>query len=121
MKIRQFCETLKARIASGEAIDLILDSTGLRFGKASHWYETKYGKPCVNTPWRRMHLSMDPEMNMHRLEITGLESSDIGMMDPLVPTDEEQKIGKIIADGAYYRIEGTHALHELPQELRLTH
>ena len=112
LKIRQFCETLKARIERGESVDLILDSTGLRFGKASHWYETKYGKPCINTPWRKMHLSMDPEMNMHGLEITDLEASDIGMMDELIPKDGDQPIGKVIADGAYYRIEGTQALHD---------
>jgi hypothetical protein len=112
VKIHQFCDVLKARIARGESIDLILDSTGLRFGKASHWYETKYGKPCINTPWRRMHLSMDPEMNMHGLEITDLEKSDIGMMSQLVPTNEGQKIGKVLADGAYYSIEGTQALYD---------
>ena len=112
LKIRQFCETLKARIERGESIDLILDSTGLRFGKASHWYETKYGKPCINTPWRKMHLSMDPEMNMHGLEITDLESSDIGMMDTLIPKASDQTTGKVIADGAYYSIEGTQALHD---------
>lgn len=110
LKIRHFCETLKARIERGESIDLILDSTGLRFGKASHWYETKYGKPCITTPWRKMHLSIDPEMNMHGLEITDLEISDIGMMDQLVPTNDEQKTGKVTADGAYYSIEGTQAL-----------
>lgn len=52
----------------GESIDLILGSTGLRFGKASHWYETKYGKPCINAPWLKMHLSMDTDMNMHSIE-----------------------------------------------------
>jgi hypothetical protein len=112
LKIRQFCETLKARIERGESIDLILDSTGLRFGKASHWYELKYGKPCINTPWCKMHLAMDPELNIHSLEITNLEESDIGMMDDLIPANEEQKIGKVIADGAYYSIEGTQALHD---------
>ena len=106
LKIRQFCETLKMRMERRESIDLILDSTGLRFGKASHWYETKYGRSCITTPWRKMHLSMDPEMNMHGLEITDFEASDIGMMDTLIPKDGDHPIGKVIADGAYYSIEG---------------
>lgn len=37
VNIRHFCEALKARIKHGESVSLILDSTGLRFGKASHW------------------------------------------------------------------------------------
>jgi len=76
VEVRQFCDKLAQRVERGEAVTLILDSTGLRFGKASHWYETKYGKPCTQKPWRKMHLSMDPEMNMHGVEITDYESSD---------------------------------------------
>lgn len=110
VKIRHFCEALKARIERGESVSLILDSTGLRFGKASHWYETKYGKPCENTPWRKMHFSMDPEMNMHQLEMTELESPDIGLMDTLISTDSGQPIAEAIGDGAYYSIEGVQAL-----------
>jgi transposase len=112
LKIRQFCETVKGRIARGEEVDLILDSTGLRFGKASHWYEQKYGKPCENRPWRKMHIAIDHEMNMHGIEITDVEDSDIGMMDALMPKDESQPIGKVIADGAYYSIKGTQSLHD---------
>ncbi len=44
IKIKLFCQNIRRRIASGEEIDLIADSTGLRFGKASHWYETKYNR-----------------------------------------------------------------------------
>lgn len=112
VKIRQFCDKLASRIERGESISLILDSTGLRFGKASHWYETKYEKPCLNTPWRKMHLSMDPEMNIHGLEITDLETSDIAMMDAFVSEDNELSIDKVLADGAYYSIEGTQNLYD---------
>jgi hypothetical protein len=106
VKVKQFCNKLAKRVANGESISLILDSTGLRFGKASHWYETKYGKPCTQRPWRKMHLSMDPEMNMHGVEITDYESSDIEMMDRLIPDDGSIIVDKVIADGAYYSIEG---------------
>ena len=73
LKVRQFCDKLAKRIAQGEPIDLIFDSTGLRFGKANHWYQTKYGKPCKQTPWRKLHISMDPQMNVHGIEITNTE------------------------------------------------
>jgi len=99
-------------MADGEEIDLILDSTGLRFSKASDWYETKYGKPCKTRPWRKMHLSMDPEMEMYGAEITGYEESDIGVMDRLFPDDKKVKVGKAIADGGYYSIEGVEALYK---------
>jgi hypothetical protein len=55
---------------------------------------------------------MDPEMNIHGLEITDLEASDIGMMDTLIPKASDQTTGKVIADGAYYSIEGTQELHD---------
>lgn len=38
LKVRQFCDKLAKRIEQGESITLIFDSTGLRLGKASHWY-----------------------------------------------------------------------------------
>jgi hypothetical protein len=61
LKVRQFCDKLAKRIEQGEPITLIFDSTGLRFGKASHWYETKYNKPCSQTPWRKMHIPAEIE------------------------------------------------------------
>jgi Transposase DDE domain len=89
---------------------LILDSTGLRFGKASHWYETKYGKPCTQKPWSKMHLSMDPEINMHGIEITDYEMSDIEVIDALISKDDGISVDKVIADGAYYSIERAERL-----------
>jgi hypothetical protein len=112
LKIRQFCDKLVQRITRGESVSLILDSTGLRFGKASHWYETKYGKPCTQTPWKKLHLAMDPEMNMHAVAITDYESSDIEMMEELIPENGPQPIEEVIADGAYYSKEGVEKLHK---------
>ena len=53
-----------------------------------------------------MHLSIDPDMNMHAIEIRDYESSDIGTMDKLIPEDAAQSIEKVIADGIYYSMEG---------------
>ncbi|UCM94704.1 MAG: transposase [Candidatus Megaira endosymbiont of Mesostigma viride] len=36
IRIKLFCQNIRRRIESGEEIDLIADSTGLRFGKAGH-------------------------------------------------------------------------------------
>ena len=110
LKTKQYCDKLAKRIRDGESISLILDSTGMRFDKASHWYETKYGKPCKDRPWRKLHLSMDPEMNIHQIEITDYEASDIGEMDNLLCTEQSAQIESVTADGAYYSKEGVERL-----------
>lgn len=113
VKTKQYCDKLVKRLHRGESITLILDSTGMRFDKASHWYETKYDKVCKNKPWRKLHLAMDSEMNIHTIDITTYESSDIEEMANLIP-DEQSPINveSVMADGAYYSIEGVEKLQE---------
>ena len=109
VEVKQFCNKLKRRIAAGETVSLILDTTGLRFGRASHWYETKYNKACKNRPWSKMHLSMDSDMNIHSIEITDNLVSDIAMQDKLIPSNIA--LDKLIADGGYYSIDGVERLY----------
>jgi hypothetical protein len=111
VKVQQFCNKLAKRLDNGEAISLIADSTGLCFGKASYWYETKYEKPCTHKPWRKMHLSMDLDMNIHSAEITDYTASDTEVMGLLIPKDLKI-IDKFIADGGYYSIEGVEELYK---------
>jgi len=62
-----------------------------------------------------MHLSIDPEMNVHGIAITDTAVSDSDGMDLVIPTDVQ--VAKVIADGAYYSIERGEALFtagELP-------
>jgi len=110
LKVKHFCEEVVQRVNNGESVVLICDSTGMRFGKASHWYEEKYGKPCDNTPWRKLHLGIDPGMNMHSVEVTDYASSDIGMMDDLL--NVEVPVSKVISDGAYYSKIGVQKLYD---------
>lgn len=112
VRIKQFCDKLVQRVKQGEPVSLILDSTGMRFDKAGHWYETKYGLPCKQTPWRKLHLSIDPDMNIHGIDITEREVSDQEMLAGLLFTNEDQIIEKVIADGAYYSIEGVEHLYK---------
>lgn len=109
VETKQFCNKLKRRLEAGEDVSLILDATGLRFGRASHWYETKHNKVCKNRPWSKMHLLMDPEMNVCAVEITDNSIPDIAMQESLVP--KGIVIDKIIADGGYYSIEGVKHLY----------
>lgn len=111
IKIRHFCDKLAQRIKRGESINLLMDSTGLQFSKASHWYEEKYGKTRSKKPWRKLHLSMDTEMEMFCAQITECDEPDGSVMDDLFP-EEGSNIEKVTADKGYYSIEGVEALYK---------
>lgn len=111
LKVQQFCNKLAKRTERGERVTLIFDSTGLRFGKASHWYQTKYEKPCDQKPWRKLHISTDPEMNIHDVGITETSVCDIEMMDDLIPEEISPLLEKVVADGGYYSKEVVEDLY----------
>ena len=111
LKVKHFCHKLAKRLSSGESINLLLDSTGLRFCKASYWYEKKYGKTPKNEPWRKFSISIDQEMEIFGAEITDCDQADINLMNDLIPT-ESINIKKVTADGAYYSIEGVETLYK---------
>ncbi|MGF6265280.1 hypothetical protein OKW49_006279 [Paraburkholderia youngii] len=108
VSVTQRCEQLARRLARGGTISLMVDSTGLSFGRASQWYEEKYAQKAARTPWRKMHLSIDADMNVHAIRITTTEVSDSEGMDAVLPADVP--MDRVIADGAYYSIERTEAL-----------
>jgi hypothetical protein len=108
VSVKQRCRRLAKRLANGEAVDIIIDSSGMSFGRASQWYEVKYGKEASITPWRKMHLSIDPDMNIHEIAITTTEVSDSEGMSLVMP--DMAPIAKVIADGAYYSIERGEAM-----------
>jgi hypothetical protein len=108
VRVTQRCEQLARRLACGEKISLIVDSTGLSFGRASQWYEEKYSHKATRMPWRKMHLSIDADMNVHAIRITTTEVSDSEAMDAVLPA--EVPLDRVIADGAYYSIERAEAL-----------
>jgi Transposase DDE domain len=107
--VKQRCKRLARRLANGEDVAVIIDSTGLSFDRASQWYEEKYSKTAACTPWRKIHLAIDPDMNIHAIEITSTEASDSEGMDRILPTD--LPIDRVIDDGAYYSIERVEALN----------
>lgn len=111
LKVKQFCNRLVGRIQNGESITLILDSSGFQFSRSSHWYETKYDKPCKQRPWRKLHVSMDPDHNMYGVHVSESTTPDILMMKPLVSDTSLPDIDTVIADGGYYSTEGVEALN----------
>ncbi|MFM0342255.1 transposase [Paraburkholderia fungorum] len=65
----------------------IVDSTGMSFGRAAEWYEKKYGKKAARTPWRKVHLSIDLDMNVHGIAVTDTTVSDSEGMEAVLPGD----------------------------------
>ena len=55
-----------------------------------------------------MHISIDPAMNIHNVEITDCHTADIEMLEYLIPGNISAD--RVIADGAYYSIEGVEKL-----------
>ena len=108
IQVRQRCDRLARRLAKGEKVTILVDSTGLSFGRASQWHEEKYGRKATQTPWRKMHLAIDPEMNIHAVDITTTEVSDSEGLDRVLAAD--LPMDRLIADGAYYSIERGEAL-----------
>ncbi|MGC3030440.1 IS5 family transposase [Burkholderia sp. DN3021] len=105
--VRQRCQRVANRLAQGEAISLIVDSTGMNFGRASEWHRQKYGRDASRTPWRKVHLSIDPDMNMPAIAVTETTVSDAAGLPAVLAVDAP--VDCVIADGAYYSIAQTEA------------
>ena len=105
--VKQRCQRVADCLAKGEAISLIVDSSGMKLGRASEWHRQKYGRDAGQTPWRKMHLSIDPEMNVHQVAITGDNVSGEAALNAVLAVDA--KVDCVIADGAYYSIAQTQA------------
>jgi IS5 family transposase len=80
-------------------IDIVIDSTGLKFFGAGEWARAKHGDS--RRSWRKLHLSVDPashEIVAH--EPTDDDTADASMAGDLV-ANSGGNIGRVIADGAY--------------------
>jgi hypothetical protein len=84
------------------ALDLLIDSTGIKVEGKGEWHARKHGGPKRRI-WRKVHLGIDEKT----LEIRAVEftSSDIGdapiLPDLLGQIPPDQEIGSVTADGAY--------------------
>lgn len=80
-------------------VDIVIDSTGLKFYGAGEWSRTKHGES--RRSWRKLHLSLNAgssEIVFH--ELTDDDTSDAAMAGTLV-SGSGGRIGRVIADGAY--------------------
>lgn len=87
---------------STTALDLLVDSTGIKFPGEGEWKCKKHGAE-YRCQWRKVHLCIDAST----LEIRAIEVTDNGVGDaPMLPEllsqiPADEPIGSVSGDGAY--------------------
>jgi hypothetical protein len=102
-------KTLRVQLpyrASTTALDLLVDSTGIKFLGEGAWKRKKHGAE-YRRQWRKVHLGMDA----HTLEIRAIEVTDNSVEDsaggaPMLPEllaqiPPDEALASVSADGAY--------------------
>jgi hypothetical protein len=80
-------------------VDIVIDSTGLKFFGAGEWARAKHGE--TRRSWRKLHISVNPHDNeIIAHELTDDDTSDAAMIGGLV-ANSGGNIRTVIADGAY--------------------
>ncbi|OYR24989.1 IS5 family transposase [Brucella grignonensis] len=81
------------------SVDIVIDSTGLKFYGAGEWARAKHGE--TRRSWRKLHLSVNPDDNeIIAHELTDDDTSDAAIAGDLV-SNSGGNIRSVIADGAY--------------------
>lgn len=98
-------KTLRVQLsyrASTTALDLLVDSTGIKFLGEGEWKRKKHGAEC-RRQWRKVLLGIDA----HTLEIRAIEVTDNSVGDaPMLPEllaqiPPDEAVASVSADGAY--------------------
>ena len=100
---------LPYRGSGAGALDLLVDSTGIKFVGEGEWKRKKHGAE-YRRQWRKVHLAIDAKtLEVRAIEVTDNSVGDAPMLPELLAQiPEEQAIGSVWADGAY----DTRACHE---------
>lgn len=87
---------------SGKPLNLLIDSTGVKFRGHGEWLARKHG-PSRRRQWRKVRIAMDTETgDIRAVEFTSSRQCDSPLLPELleqIPEDEE--IATVPADGAY--------------------
>jgi len=98
-------KTLRVQLpyrASTTALDLLVDSTGIKFLGEGEWKRKKHGAE-YRRQWRKVHLGIDA----HTLEIRAIEVTDNSVGDaPMLPEllgqiPPDEAVASVSGDGAY--------------------
>jgi hypothetical protein len=98
-------QTLRVQLpyrSSTTALDLLVDSTGIKFLGEGEWKRKKHGAE-YRRQWRKVHLGIDANtLEIRAIEVTDNSVGDAPMLPELlgqIPPDEP--IASVSADGAY--------------------
>jgi len=98
---------------SGAPLNLLIDSTGIRFRGDGEWLSRKHGA-TRRREWRKVHLAMDTATgDIRAVEFTSSRQGDSPILPELlsqIPAGEE--IETVTADGAYDTRRCHAAIHE---------
>lgn len=88
--------------ASGQPLNLLIDSTGIKFRGDGEWLARKHGA-SRRRQWRKVHIAMDAGTgDVRAVEFTSSRQGDSPLLPELlsqIPPDEP--IDTVTADGAY--------------------
>jgi len=98
-------QTLQVRLPykpRAGALDLLVDSTGVKFLGEGEWKRKKHGAE-YRRQWRKVHLGIDAQtLEIRAIEVTSNQVDDAAMLPELldqIPADEP--VNSVGADGAY--------------------
>ena len=98
-------KTLRVQLpyrASTTALDLLVDSTGIKFLGEGEWKRKKHGAE-YRRQWRKVHLGIDANtLEIRAIEVTDNSVGDAPMLPELlgqIPPDEA--VASVSGDGAY--------------------
>lgn len=108
-------ELAMPRLRSGEAIHLVVDSTGCKVYGEGEWKVRMHGVSKRRT-WRKLHLGVDEQTG--EIVAAVLSSNDVsdGEMLPLLLEQVEGPIAQLSGDGGYDQRACYEALQEREQE-----
>lgn len=92
----------KKVLASGEKLNILVDSTGLKVFGEGEWKVRQHGV-MKKRLWRKLHIALNSDSQ----EIEAFELTDLGIQDwqgfETLITEIEKELGDVIGDGAYDR------------------
>ena len=86
---------------SGQPLNLLIDSTGIKFRGDGEWQARKHGPS--RRQWRKVHIAMDAGTgDVRAVEFTSSRQGDSPLLPNLLTQiPSEETIGTVTADGAY--------------------
>ena len=98
-------KTLQAQITyrpSAEPLQLLVDSTGVKFLGEGEWKRRKHGAE-YRREWRKVHLGIDAQtLEIRAVEVTSNAIGDAPMLPELLAQiAPDEAVASVTADGAY--------------------